>query len=256
MLSKNQIRQLRNLQRKKARHELGLFLVEGGKPVAELLASDWPVRDVFVTDDYAERHAALLQQTSARVTRCTAEQLTAAGSLGSNREAIAVAAIRQDQVPLQHRPGQWILALDRINDPGNLGTLLRIADWYGICQLVCSPDTVELYNPKVISASMGSFLRVNVQYRSLELWLDSLPAEVPVLGAYLDGESVHGLPAMPAGGVLLMGSEAHGLAPELSGHVTRRITIPCFGQAESLNVAMATAILCDNLARINDFSAQ
>lgn len=249
MLSKNQSKLLRSLQRKKSRQELSLFMVEGGKMVAEVLAAGWPVHSLYVSEEYAEARQAELLACTAPVTLCSPDELSAAGSLISNRDAIAVLQIPQEleQTPLQ--PGQWALVLDRINDPGNLGTLLRIADWYGISAVVCSPDTVDVYNPKVISASMGSFLRVRVGYQPLDSWLAALPAGTPVLGAYLDGQSVHQLSPQKAGGVLLMGSEAHGIATELAPFVTSKITIPAFGRAESLNVAVATAIICDNLKR-------
>lgn len=249
MLSKNQSKWLRSLQRKKIRQEQGMFMVEGGKMVAEALASGWPLHSLYVSDEFAAAQQAALADCRVPVTRCDSDELAAAGSLVSNRDAIAVLHMPAGQEQTSTPAGQWTLVLDRINDPGNLGTLLRIADWYGIQQLVCSPDTVDLYNPKALSASMGSFLRVRVSYQPLAAWLADLPAGTPVLGAYLDGQSVHDLPAMPAGGVLLMGSEAHGIATELAGFVSRKITIPAFGGAESLNVAVATAIICDNLKR-------
>lgn len=250
MLSKNQSKLLRSLQRKKVRREQGLFLVEGGKVVAELLDSGWPLHSLYISDSFAAEHKTALTACKVPIVPCSAEALTAAGSLVSNRDAIAVARIPAASVP-QVQPGQWVLALDRINDPGNLGTLLRIADWYGIRQLVCTEDTVDLYNPKVISASMGSFLRVSLEHRDLQSWLSGLPDNTPVLGAYLDGTSVHELPSGLQGGVLLMGSEAHGIDVSLEAHVTEKITIPSFGAAESLNVAVATAVICDNLRRIS-----
>ena len=249
MLSKNQSKLLRGLQRKKIRQEQGLFLVEGGKPVAELLASNWPLHSLYVSEAFAATHTALLERCKAAVTSCTPDELAAAGTLVSNRDAIAVAHMPAPAVPVSGQ-GQWTLALDRINDPGNLGTLLRIADWYGIDQLVCSEDTVDLYNPKVISASMGSFLRVSLVHTDLHAWLAGLPEQTPVLGAYLTGTSVHQLSGDLQAGVLLMGSEAHGIDAGLESLVTQKITIPSFGAAESLNVAVATAIICDNLRRI------
>ncbi len=249
MLSKNQSKLLRSLQRKKNRQEQGLFLVEGGKIVSELLRSGWPLHSLYVSDDFAAAQAGQLEHCQVPVTRCAAEELTAAGTLVSNRDAIAIARIPESVEPIAGA-GQWVLALDRINDPGNLGTLLRIADWYGITQLVCSADTVDLYNPKVINASMGSFLRVGVAHLDLEGWLADLPESVSVLGAYLEGDSVHELQPGLQGGVLLMGSEARGIAADLERFVTHRVTIPAFGAAESLNVAVATAVICDNLRRI------
>lgn len=250
MLSKNQSKLLRSLQRKKNRQEQGLFLVEGGKIVSELLESGWPLHSLYVSDDFAAAQTVALAGSGVPVTYCSSDELAAAGTLVSNRDAIAIVRMPGSTVP-EISPGQWVLALDRVNDPGNLGTLLRIADWYGIRQLVCTTDTVDLYNPKVINASMGSFLRVAVTHLDLHDWLARLPAETEVLGAYLNGNSVHQLPGSLRGGVLLMGSEAHGVDAGLEPFVTRRITIPSFGGAESLNVAVATAVICDNLRRIS-----
>lgn len=248
MLSKNQSKLLRSLQRKKIRQEQGLFLVEGGKIVSELLESGWPLHSLYVSEDFTTAQAEALASCGVPITVCSADELSAAGSLVSNRDAIAIARIPERTVA-EVSPSQWILALDSINDPGNLGTLLRIADWYGIRQLVCTTDTVDLYNPKVINASMGSFLRVSVTHLDLHDWLAELPAGTEVLGAYLDGSSVHQLPGSLRGGVLLMGSEARGIDPALELLVTQKITIPSFGAAESLNVAVATAVICDNLKR-------
>ncbi len=138
------------------------------------------------------------------------------------------------------------MALESINDPGNLGAIIRIADWYGIEKILCSSDTVDFYNPKVIAASMGSFLRVQVQYGDLSELLKN--TALPVLGAFLDGTNVHKF-QFPTEGILVIGSEAHGISPALEKIVTEKITIPRTGKAESLNAAIATAIICDNWLR-------
>lgn len=250
MLSKNQLKHLRALHRKKERRELGQFLVEGEKMVVELLASNWPVISLFATPAFLQQQATLLQQQPGlQPVVCSPETLAQAGTLASNNAALAVAR-SCESASGQWQPGEWLLALDRINDPGNLGSLLRIADWYGIRQVVCSPDTAELYNPKTLAASKGSFLRVDTRYQPLPDFFDALPPNTEILGAYLGGESIHDLPLQGRGGVLLLGSEAQGIHPALASRVTRRITIPAFGSAESLNVGMAAAIICDNLRRL------
>lgn len=247
MLSKNQAKNIRTLQRKKERREQGLFLVEGEKIVAELLASQWRIEALYATKEFIEAYQTQLQAKQITAVPCRAQTLAAVGTLSSNNAALAV--VHQAATTVAAHP-PWVLALDNINDPGNLGSLLRTADWYGIQQLVCSPNTVELYNPKVINASKGSFLRVAVQQQALPEYFASLPAGTPVYGAYLNGESIHQLAPTQANGVVLLGSEAHGISTELAPFVTHKITIPAFGGAESLNVGVAAAVICDNLRRL------
>jgi TrmH family RNA methyltransferase len=136
--------------------------------------------------------------------------------------------------------------LDDIRDPGNLGTIIRTADWYGIGKVVASPETADFYNPKVISATMGSFTRTEIYYTELTDFLSK--AKHPVYGAYLEGQNVHEVEFQPAG-LILIGSESHGIAPGLRKFVSTEVTIPRFGKAESLNAAIATAVICDNLRR-------
>jgi len=249
MLSKAQAKQIRALHRKKNRQDEGLFLVEGEKIVVELLRSDWRIHSLFATPTFLEEYKALVHDRGVDAFECDAEALTKTGTLRSNNAALAVVHMAPED---SSAPTGWTLALEDINDPGNLGAILRIADWYGFSDVMCSPQTVELYNPKVIAASKGSFLRVRVHYRALDGYFETLPQGTDVFGAYLDGESVHTLRLASGQGVVLMGSEAHGISDTLAPYVTRRITIPSFGNAESLNVGIATAIICDNLRRLQD----
>lgn len=248
MLSKNQAKNIRTLHRKKARREQGLFLVEGEKVVVELLSSHWRVQSLYATAEFINTHQDLINQSKVSLVECSPAELTSVSTLVSNTAALAVVHTPEPTQPSLDDKN-WILALDNINDPGNLGSLLRIADWYGIQQVVCSPTTAELYNPKVIAASKGSFLRIAVSYQTLDNFLDQLPNTTAVLGAYLDGESIHQLKPTPIGGVILLGNEAQGINPALATRITRKITIPAFGTAESLNVGVAAAVICDNLKR-------
>lgn len=210
----------------------------------ELLGSGMPVTGLAATQEFLDEHRALVSATSAEILVATEAQLVQAGTFASNKAALAWAPIPEAPSAL---PSQsWVLALDDVRDPGNLGTLLRIADWYGLKEVVCSPTTAELWNPKVLHASMGSFTRVRVWYLPLETYLPQ--ANRPVFGALLDGENVH-TQEFTAEGILLMGNEAQGIAPDLMPHITHQVSIPRFGGAESLNVAAATAVLCDNLRR-------
>jgi TrmH family RNA methyltransferase len=146
---------------------------------------------------------------------------------------------------LPQTKNSWVLALDQVRDPGNLGAIVRIADWYGISDIVCSTQSVDFFNPKVIAATMGSFIRVKVYYTDLPQWLST--NKVMVFGAVLNGLNVHQTQFKKyQGGIIVLGSESHGISSEVLPHITQKITIPRFGGAESLNVAMATAIILDN----------
>jgi TrmH family RNA methyltransferase len=139
-----------------------------------------------------------------------------------------------------------VLALDDIRDPGNLGTIIRTADWYGIHQIVASSETADFYNAKVISATMGSFTRVSLFYTDLDAWLPTIPGRR--FGTYLDGQDVHQVD-FASGGIVVIGNEARGISGTVTRWITDRITIPRYGQAESLNAAIATAVICDNIRR-------
>jgi len=169
------------------------------------------------------------------------------GSFQTNNAAIAVADTLPN-APLRVTAGEYAVALDGIQDPGNVGTILRIADWYGIRKVICSEDTADVYNPKVISASMGSFTRVRTYYCDLPAYLHQ-HAGTPFLGAFLDGDDVHRF-VFPPLGLLVMCNESKGIRPEVEALITHKVHIPRYGSAESLNVGIATAIICDNVKRV------
>ncbi len=241
MISKNQLKLLRALGQKKQRKAHGLFLVEGEKNVLELATSSLLVKQVFATKDFLEQNEIALRRFDC--IEASLDDLTKASSLVSNNAAVAVVEIPKTEAPAAQG---LMIALDGVSDPGNLGTIIRIADWYGIKHIIASTDCADPYNPKTIRATMGSFGRVQVSLVDLPSYLAS--ASIPVYGAFLEGESVHKTEFSPQG-ILLMGSESHGVREEASRFVTHKITIPAFGGAESLNVAMATGIILDNLRR-------
>lgn len=247
MLTRNQLKDVKALQQKKHRREQGLFVVEGGKSVQEVLASDFAVTAVYATAAYAPELEAGCRTRRLDVQQATAAQLVEMGSYESNDTALAVVRMREPK-PVRLAPGEYALALDDIRDPGNLGTILRTADWYGIGQILCSPETAEVYNPKVIAASMGSFTRVAVHYLDLAAFLAE-HATLASYGAFLGGADVHAEAFDPRGGLIVVGNEAHGIAPSLAPMIRRRVTIPRYGRAESLNAGLATAVLLDNLRR-------
>lgn len=246
MLSKNTVKFIKSLHQKKYRVESGKFFVEGEKSVLEVLQSSFTLDLLLVTQEFATKHAKVLAGVQAEVGYVTANQLEQVGQYQSNDAALAVVQMKPNQAftPVK---GELILALDEVRDPGNLGTIIRIADWYGIKKLIFSTQTAEFYNPKVIQSSMGSFTRVQFYYGDLvqafQAW------KLPVYGAFLEGESIHQL-TNPVPGVLLLGNESQGISKEVEKWVSSKVTIPSFGNAESLNVAIATAIFCDNFKRL------
>lgn len=245
MVSKAVAKYVHALHLKKYRLRHGAFLVEGGKSVLELLRSGLQTERVLVTAEFAPKLPVGLPTIPVDVV--TEEELTGLGTLTTNNTALAIARLPAE-TPLQSATPGLLLALDQVRDPGNLGTLIRLADWYGLPGVVLSETCADPWAPKTVAATMGSFTRVPVWQRDLPAWLATLPAHLPVFGADLHGDNVHHLTLAPAG-VLVMGSESHGLTPEVEARLTQRLHIPGRGQAESLNVAISAAILLDNFYR-------
>lgn len=236
MASKAKLKQYQQLQSKKFRQKYGLFVVEGLKSVNELAASDWPLETILCTPAFLERYGDKMEFEFDLV---SSGEFALTSHLANPQEVLAIAQIIERDTPVS----DWQIALDGINDPGNLGTIIRIADWYGINTIYCSSNTVEFYNSKVIQSTMGSFLRVNVIHGDLT----ELLADKEVYATLLDGENIRTLPK-PKSGVLLIGNEANGIEKETLESVKHTpITIPGNGNTESLNAAMATAICCERL---------
>lgn len=247
MLSKNTLKYLNALHLKKYRQEYGTFLVEGKKSVLELLASDFEIELLVITDSFYKESTALLEKQSFRLETATPDQLAKAGTLQTNDSAIAVVKTKPNDF-LCANPSEYVLVLDDLRDPGNLGTIIRIADWYGINKIVCSTTTTDWYNPKVIAASKGSFLRVQGYYCDLAEYL-ATQKTASVYGTFMDGQPIHQTIFGSGGGYVVLGNESNGISEAVAQFITDKITIPRFGGAESLNVAIAAAIVCDNLRR-------
>ena len=241
MISKNQLKLIRALGQKKQRKQLGQFLVQGEKNVLELLNSTMSIQHIFAPAEFIAAHTSILPAD--KTIEAQEQELTKVSTLSSNNAAIAVVNIPEVQ---QAQFKGVTLVLDGVSDPGNLGTIIRLADWYGIEQIVCSLDCADTYNPKTISSTMGSFTRVKVNYQDLTQVLTN--NNLPVYGAYLDGQSGHST-EFKQDCLLVMGSESHGIRHDIARFITDKITIPAFGAAESLNVAMATGIILDNMKR-------
>ena len=246
MFSKAVVKYVKSLQVKKYRSQHQAFVVEGAKSVLELLQSDFEIQHLFVTQSFKDEYAAILAK-GFKYDVVTEKDLVTAGTFASNNAALAVAGMRRlPQLTLKQK--EFIIALDDIRDPGNLGTIIRIADWYGIEHVVCSETCADFYNPKVIAATMGSFTRVKVHYLDLPEWLSLHTSKYKIYGASLAGENLHRMQLKPEG-IVVLGNEANGIRPEVAKQVNQLIKIPAFGKAESLNVATATAIIIDNFKR-------
>jgi len=234
MLSKNQQKIIQKLQQKKYRNELGLFVVEGKKGILEFVQAGFKVEAIFATSLFSE------QLNKLPLTLISKEELSKISTLKNPDEGVAIFHQPKHKGILQEG---IILALDNIQDPGNLGTLIRLCDWFGIETLLCSEQTVDCYNPKVVQASMGSLSRVEVHYLSLEGFLAT--CALPIYVATLQGTNLY-TTTFPEDCVIVLGNEANGVSPEVTALANGAITIPRFGkrqQAESLNVAMAGAII-------------
>lgn len=247
-LTKAAIARLRSLQEKKHREALGLFVVEGGKVVGELLAAGLPVLELYATPECFEGEQGLRTRFAAgpEVTMVTADEMERISHYPTPATVLAVGRLERRALPPGALARGLTLALDGIQDPGNVGTLLRIADWFAFDRVLLSPDSADLFSQKVINASMGSFARVAVHTVPLPAVLAG--AGGAILGCDLVGTDVHSLRATPDA-VLVVGSEGRGLSAPVRALVTQYVTIPRHGAAESLNAAVAAGIVCDHLRR-------
>ncbi|THF49149.1 RNA methyltransferase [Flavobacterium supellecticarium] len=240
MVSKNQIKLITSLQQKKYRKQHELFFAEGIKVIQELLNSNFELYHLFSVEAIFDT----LPQN--KVTLISEAELKKISALTTPNTCLALFRIPEEKPVVE---SGLILALDDIRDPGNLGTILRLSDWFGISHVVCSNETVDIYNPKVVQATMGSITRVNVIYTDLEAFLDQ--TELPVFGTFMDGANIYEQ-KLPENGIIVMGNEANGISVAIEKHTTERISIPRFGdlqRTESLNVATATAIILSEFKR-------
>lgn len=235
MITANQKKFVKSLAQKKYRTEHNCFVVEGVKLVEELLQSDYEVLTIYATASWVEDNPAINAE------QISTKDLSIISSLKTANEVLAM--VKQKQNGLVDYDSSLTIALDNLQDPGNLGTIIRTADWFGIKTIVCSENTVDIYNPKVIQATMGSLFRVNVVYTDLIKFFKE-NSNLSVYGALLDGDNVYQKELNKNGSVLLMGNESKGISEQLFPYITDKILIPKIGQAESLNVSTATAILC------------
>ncbi len=238
MIGKSQIKRIASLQQKKYRREFGLFTAEGPKVIGELLASDFELVELYSTgaeDCNFDHHQS---------TPISETDLKKISALTTPAGCLAVFRIPENLPPA---PSGLIVALDDIRDPGNLGTIIRLCDWFGVKQLICSEETVDVYNPKVVQATMGSLARVELHYCNLAQYLAA--TKLPMFGAFMHGENIYDAD-LPKDGMIVLGNESNGISESISKLIKNRITIPRFGEkTESLNVGTAAAIVLSEFRR-------
>ena len=238
MLSRNEAKYIQSLGYKKQRNQEGLFLAEGVKLVEELLNSSYTIRKVYSVADWLKDN----KQENVDMVEVNEMELQKLSSLQTPNKVVAV--VQQKKAEAPKIAGRISLVLDGIQDPGNLGTIIRIADWFGIKEIICSDDTADLYNPKVIQSTMGSFVRVNVWYGDLKQFLSN--NKVPVYGTLLNGKSIYET-TKPTEALLIIGNEGKGIRENILPFIKHPVTIPKIGAAESLNAGVATGIVLSHL---------
>lgn len=248
MLSKNKIKLIRSLEQKKRRREEGLFVAEGPKVVGDLLEAGYKAKLLVCTNQYfSKRHLA-----AEEVIEVSDDELRKVSFLQHPQDVLGVFETPNTSALHTPDPQSLCIALDGVQDPGNLGTIIRIADWFGINQIFCSTDTADAFNPKTVQATMGSIARVIITYTNLRQFFDTLPAGIPVYGTLLDGKNIYE-EELTEGGIIVMGNEGNGISEEIRQRINRRLLIPNYPQgkktADSLNVAIATAITCNEFRR-------
>ncbi len=252
MLTKNQIKLIASLKQKKYRQEENIFVAEGEKLVVELIAAGLtPVYICIV--EMEGKHESLTKNP--KTTMVSAVEMARISGLTNPSSALAVFKIPEQNLNFSKLENQLVVALDGIQDPGNLGTIIRLCVWFGVSNLVCSVDTADCFNPKVVQASMGALAKVNVHYTNLTSLLEEMQSNgVPIFGTYLEGKNIYSS-QLPKNGVVVMGNEGNGISSVVEKFISNKITIPSFAKeaagAESLNVATATAIVLSEFRRGN-----
>ncbi len=261
MLTKGRIQTLKSYHDKKERNKKGVFIVEGEKSVAELLVSDMIITELYITQDFAHKYERELKECGKRhavIEKWIKPQVVEVGEIAkiSTLESVkntcnAFALVNQfskevsDEEVIEMIKNEKVLILDDIRDPGNMGTIIRLADWYGISNIIASIGTVDIYNPKTISASMGSFSRINIIYKNINNIINIANKEkLNIVASTLNGQNANKF-NWPKSGVLVIGNEANGINKTILDNIKNQITLPSYGKAESLNAALACGILLD-----------
>lgn len=252
MLSKSKIKLIQSLNLKKNRDESGVFLVEGNKMVEEAIRSGFEIEFLACTSSFAAQHPEIGRRVNDWV-ETNSETISKASLLKNPQEALAIVVQQKNLNPEINPKNELCLALDFIQDPGNLGTILRIADWFGISQVVCSENTVDIFNPKVVQASMGAIFRIKTRITELSVFIkNATTKEIPVYGTFLDGKNIY-KESLTSNGIIVLGNEGNGISEPISRLISHKLHIPSFSTSEnkpeSLNVAVAAAICCSEFRR-------
>ena len=249
MISKSLLKQIRSLEQRKFRKESGLFVAEGGKTVQDLLDLGLDCTNIIATEEWLKNHKL---NTKVTITVASEEEMKKASFLRTPQGVLALFKQQihaNDTTAPEH---ELCLALDNIQDPGNMGTIIRIADWFGIKNIYCSNGTVDIYNPKTVQATMGAIGRVKIHYTNLPQFIASLSGKAPIYGTFLDGENIYSH-ALSNKGLIIMGNEGNGISSECEKLIKERLLIPNYPAgcktSESLNVSVATAIVCSEFRR-------
>jgi TrmH family RNA methyltransferase len=248
MLSKSQISFVKSLHQKKYRKENGLFLVEGIKSIKEFIHSPYQIHTIFYDREFVN----LLPKLASNINLFEVNnvELSKISTLQTPQGFLALIKIPElKSIYADDLKNKFTLVLDGVQDPGNFGTIIRTADWFGFKQIICSEDTVEAYNPKTVQATMGSLARVAIYYENLPSLIHN--SQIPVFGALLDGKSIYKMDWNNEG-LIILGNEGKGISAEVIKKINHPVTIPRIGEAESLNVAVSAAIFCSELARVKN----
>ncbi len=252
MIPKSKIKLIKSLEYRKFRAEHRLFVAEGNRMVTDLLRSKIAVSILYATETFLKEHSSILPSNQ-HIVACSQEEIAAASHLRSPQEALLLCHLPEYSLQALDTDSQLVLCLDHIQDPGNVGTIVRVADWFGITDVVCSLNTADIYAPKAVQATMGSIARVRAHYTDLQAWLEPQAGkDVAIMGTFLNGENLFG-GRLPKSGIVVVGNEGNGISEAIAPLVSHRLTIPGghpTGEGpESLNVALATAIFCAEFFR-------
>lgn len=249
MLSKAQLKLIKSLEQKKFRKETGLFVAEGGKTIGDLLACGLQCELIIADEEWLSKHTL---NSNHKITTVSSEDIKKASFLRTPQGIIALFKQPRHNNDTHHPTNELCLALDNVQDPGNMGTIIRIADWFGIEHIYCSAGCVDAFNPKTVQATMGAIGRVKIHNVELAQFITSLDEKTPVYGTFLNGDNIYEQP-LSANGLIVMGNEGNGIGAECERHINKRLFIPNYPQgretSESLNVSTATAIICSEFRR-------
>jgi len=254
-ISNNQIKQINSLKHKKIREKQNFFISEGEKIVDELLSSSFQIRTIIALKDWIELNGGKISDRNIEILQASKEELSRLSLFKTPNKVLAIAAIPRYDLNYNTLKNKITLVLDNIQDPGNLGTIIRLADWFGIQNIICSENSVDIFNPKVIQATMGAFLRVKVFYQNLIVLLNEVKKnyKIPVYGAFLNEKNIY-ITLLPSEALIVFGNESKGISYSLVNLIDERITIPSFNpnkmKTESLNISIAAAIICSEFRRM------